>query len=202
VSKLEAVERLLRNLPGMVAVGRLDETAKARALELESRYEASSLLVPVRNLGVRAALARNHTCVLVKDRRFRRPPAPTVYLVEEGGPGEEGGGILLEAGGKSYRIIGQEVPDGWEPSGEITWALSSSFVLFPQRRSDRSLPAFILLPPLPFPELESRREELEIRNIVSASPSSLCDCFLRQSSSLPASMEYATILVGFDVGSH
>ena len=80
-TKLARVEEILRNIPGVVQVARLDAD-RWRAIDLESAYEVSSVL-PVRNLGVKLLASRDHCYAILKDGRFRAPKSPTVYLVEQ-----------------------------------------------------------------------------------------------------------------------
>ena len=48
----ERVQAILQGLHGVIAVALLDDTQRDQVVELESRYETSSVF-PVKNLGVR-----------------------------------------------------------------------------------------------------------------------------------------------------
>jgi hypothetical protein len=204
--ELAAVERLLAGLPGIVGVKRVGRDVLERVAAEEGRYEKSAFL-PLKNEGVRRVLERQAVVALLKDRSFREPPEPTVYLVERigeaaGGPAGDGAaraGQVLEADGARYRILGEEVLASRRPYAEKTLFLAGSFVLFPGRRASPGTPSFFLIPPLGFAELERRQGELGICRIISISPSSQSDLILREACGFPADAELATLLVGFDV---
>jgi hypothetical protein len=148
---------------------------------------------------VRQVRERQAALALLKDRRFREPPAPTVYLVERAGEAVGGpAGQVLEAEGARYRILGEEVLASRRPYAEKTLFLAGSFVLFPERRASPGTPSFFLIPPLGFAELEERKAELAIHRIISISPSSQSDLILREACGFPADTGCATLLVGFD----
>jgi hypothetical protein len=136
--------RLLRAVTGIADVRAVDRPGLRRVAVLEERYGSTALL-PILNLGVRTALQREVVLVVLKDRRFRGPPAPTVYLVEdlEGAPSGsslQAGVQTLEVGERRFRILGEEVLDSGPAYTEKTMRLGESFVLFPERRSDPRLP--------------------------------------------------------------
>ena len=210
------VLRVLREIPGVVGVASLNRQQLAAAIQVESDYERSCTL-RVHNLGV-TLLANHAFCVvLLKDSSFRPPRQPTVYLVEE----RDRSGSLhqIEVAGRRFEVVGQEVVAGGtvarpgggtvaRPGGgtvaqnpaeeEAAVPVDDSFVIFPDRRSDPSVPCFFLLPPLPFPELESRAPGLGIRDIISVSPSLAADNYVRDQFDFPPTNILATILIGFD----
>lgn len=203
---LPAIERLLAGLPGIVAAKAVGRGVLERVLAEESRYEKSAFL-PLKNEGVREALARQAVVALIKDHNFRAPPGPTVYLVErledppaagEHAGDARSGGQFLETGGARYRILGEEVLTARRPYAEKTLFLADSFVLFPDRRASPGTPSFFLVPPLAFAELTERQDELGIRRVISISPSSQSDVILREACGYPADPGFATLLVGFD----
>jgi hypothetical protein len=168
-----------------------------RIVDLESRYEKGAL-VPLRNLGVRIALKRNAALAVLKDKRFREPPEPTVYLVEESTADHDIEPSFISVEGKTYRIVGEEVLESRKPYKEKIISLGDSFVIFPERRSSDRTPSFFLVPPLGFPELEEAREQLGIDGILSISPSAQADTFLRESCDFSQDPALATLLVAFD----
>ena len=194
--------RFLAGLPGIVAARVVERGVLDKVIGEESSYERSAFL-PLINAGVREVAARDAAVALVKDRRFREPPGPTVYLVErvEAGPQaavQPPAGQCLDVGGQRYRILGEEVLEGRQPYAEKTLSLAGSFVLFPERRASPRTPSFFLMPPLGFAELEERQAELGVRNVISISPSSLSDRLLREACAFPPETSLATLLVGFD----
>jgi hypothetical protein len=197
---VRGVARLLQSLPGIAGVCRLRAGLLARVGEMEARYEEEGFL-PLRNLGMRAALARGVAFALLKDARFREPPGPTVCLVEELEPGE-GAQLpaeqLISVEGGRYRVLGEEVLASRRPYRERTLSLGHSFVLFPDRRSRPDRPSFFLVPPLGFAELEQRQEELGIAAVISVSPCTRADSALRRACGFPQDPALATLIVAFD----
>jgi hypothetical protein len=196
-ARLSAIEGLLAGLPGIVAAKAVGREVLERVQAEESRYEKSAFL-PLKNEGVREVLARQAAVALLKDRGFREPPGPTVYLVEPLQDGAVPAGEQLETGGARYRILGEEVMASRKPYAEKTLFLAESFVLFPERRASPRTPSFFLMPPLGFAELEQRQEELGIRRVISISPSSQSDLVLREACGFPGDACFATLVVGFD----
>ena len=191
----------LRELPGIVAVCRLDECRLEELLAIEARHESSGL-IPLVNQGMRCLGGRRAVVALLKDHHFREPPGPTVYLVEDMPESEEAPPAhVLALDGKRYRIVGEEVIDPRRTYDEKTVPMSWSFVLFPQRRRRPDVPGYFLVPMLPFPELEDEKERLGIERIVSISPSARTDDRLRGICGFSADPGLATLLVGFDPAS-
>jgi hypothetical protein len=134
------VERLLAGLRGIVAVKAVDRGVLERVVEEEGRYEKSAFL-PLQNEGVRQVLARQAAVALLKDRQFREPPAPTVYLVERLGEAAPLGGQVLEAE-DALPHPGEEVPFPAGRTRRRRLFLAESFVLFPERRACPHRPFF------------------------------------------------------------
>jgi hypothetical protein len=206
---LREAQALLEGLPGIVAVRRIDPVVLRDVAEEERSYQRGGLL-PVRNVGIDTALQRQEVFEVLKDKSFRPPPAPTVYLVEElgaAGAADAGAadaapkvppGQTLEAGGRTYRILGEEVLPGHGPYHERTVDLAGTFVMFPGRRGNPKKPSYFLVPALGFVELEAVQERLGVRGVFSISPSARTDALLRQRCGFPQDPELATLLVGFD----
>jgi hypothetical protein len=190
---MERILRILRAIPGVHRAVLLSDAERRRAVELEERYEMSSV-IPIRNLGVRILGERNTCFALLKDTTFRAPKVPTVFLVEENAPEDSPHSLTVD--GRRYAVVGEEVLDKRQPYAEQTIPLESSFVIFPQRRRGPGVPCLFLLPPISFPELEAAATDLGIRDIVSISPSLATDALLRESFQFPLTNELATILIG------
>jgi hypothetical protein len=195
---VEETRQILSGLPGIVGAKQVRKDVVEKVVELESRYEKGAL-VPLKNLGVRAALKRDVTIGVLKDTHFREPPEPTVYLVEEYSGEGESPGYSINVEGTTYRIVGEEVLDSRLPYSEKTIRVGDSFVIFPDRRSSRKIPSYFLVPPLAFPELEAVAERLGIAGVLSISPSAQADACLREACGFPADPALATLLVAFDV---
>ena len=194
------VLELLSGIPGIVAVRRVGRETVGEVVELESRYERGAL-VPLKNLGVRTAFKRDVAVGVLKDRHFREPPAPTVYLVEELQSGDCPAEHRISVEGRSYRIVGEEVLASRSPYSEKTITVGESFVIFPDRRSSNKTPSYFLVPPLGFPELEELRQHLGIAGVLSISPSAQADTCLREACGFPPDPSLATLLVAFDLSS-
>ena len=192
----EEVTRLLRSLSGVRAAAGLAPGDRPRLFEAERSFEEEAA-VPVLNAGMREALEREHTVAVLKDSAFRPPPIPTIYLVEESGGPPVPESLLLE--GRNLHIIGEELLDGSVPRAPGGVMISDTFVMYPERRRDPSRPAWFLLPPVPFPELESSSCAMGIRRVVSSSPSARADEVVRRMCGFPSDPALATLLIGFDL---
>lgn len=182
---------LIASLPGVRAARLLGAEVRAALLDAEERYERDAA-IPLENAGVRAALRRETVVAILKDASFRKPPAATLYLVEEAeGPrGEE-----IDVEGRVYHVIGEEVVADGQGPAEGGVPLSDRFFLYPERRTRASAPSRFLLPPVRFPELDGRDD---LRDVVSASPSPLGDACVRRACGYAEDPSLATLLVGFD----
>jgi len=194
----EEALRLLAGLPGVVAVASVPREVVKQVVELEHRYEQGAL-IPLKNMGVRIALKREVAIALLKDKNFREPPEPTVYLVEEGQPEERIDRSYITVEGSAYRVVGEEVLASRQPYGEKTISLGDSFVIFPDRRVSGTTPSYFLVPPLGFPELEEVQERMGIGEVLSISPSAQADNCLREACGFSADPSLATLLLAFDL---
>lgn len=192
----ERAIRLLREVPGIADVRSVERQGLLRVAALEESYGGSGFL-PILNLGMRTVLQRQAALAVLKDRRFRPPPAPTVYLVEDL-PGSASAEQTLRVGERSFRVLGEEILDPRSVWSERTMRLGESFVLFPERRSDPKTPSYFLVPPLGFQELEAQQGELGLQRVISVSPSARADALLRELCGFPADPRLATLLVAFD----
>jgi len=190
--------RLLAGLPGVVAVESVPREVVKQVVELENRYEQGAL-VPLKNLGVRIALKREIAVALLKDKIFREPPEPTVYLVEEVQPEERNDRRCITVEGAAYRVVGEEVLASRRPYKEKTISLGDSFVIFPDRRTSGNIPSYFLVPPLDFPELEEVQDRLGIGGVLSISPSAQADDCLREACGFSSDPSLATLLVAFNL---
>ncbi len=167
----EDILRRLRSLSGVVAAAFLDDADRDR-LRLRRTPNAAE------NRGVAEVLSRTRVVCIFKDARFRPPPEPTVLLVDEVGT-----------------VLGRELVAGESPPANRRVAfLGKDFVLFAGARPRG--PYRFLLPPVPFPELEAVGGVL---HVVSASPDTPQDDYLRGRLGVPPGKEHASILIGFDM---
>lgn len=187
------VARFLAGLPGVRSAVGLPSGASGEVLSVEEGYERDAAL-PVENIGVRCALACPWTVAVLKDASFRPPPTATVYLVEDA-PAEAGQEIRVA--GRTYHVIGEETAaPAWSMSADVV-AVSDTFAIYPDRRTDPGRPSRFLLPPVAFPELNSPPWADRLRGVLSASPSTLGDAAVRRICGFDGDPALATLLVGF-----
>ena len=168
----EILERV-RRLPGVF---------KVEYLERRDREALPRLATPAsgENQGVAEALQRSRVLCLFKDTHFRPPGEPTLLLVDERG-----------------EVLGREIVPGEAPPSreERRFAfLGKDFVLFADRKPEGRLR--FVLPPVPFPELDAIPR---LERVVSASPDTPQDEYLRERLGVPKGSTYASILVGYEV---
>ena len=194
---MDDIASLLKRLTGVLEAERVADEMRHEIDELESRYEHSAFL-PISTLGIHSVLARDEMWVILKDSQFRPPPRPTVYMVEEldehGAPDEQ----ILTVEENTFRILGEEVLPGCEKLHQDARPIGDGFVFYPQRRNNPKIPSYFLIPPIEFRELEESRDRLSITHVVSVSPSTLTDQYIRTALGFPHDADYATVLIGFD----
>jgi hypothetical protein len=195
---VDAVVQTLSGLPGIVGVHPIQQVDMEQIVELENKYELSAL-APTKCLGVRIAAERDAAIGVIKDGGFRNAPKPTVYLVEENAGSDSPPEHLLSVEGKRYLIVGEEVFASRLPYLEKTVSMGDSFVIFPNRVNS-GVPAFFVVPPLKFPELEANVDQLGIRKVLSVSPSPPADAHLREICGFSPDPSMATLLLAFDLG--
>ena len=191
------IRTLLQNLTGVLRAEPVSDKIRQQIADMESDYERTAFL-PISNLGMTSVLSRNEVWVMLKDTRFRPPPRPTVYMVEELGDKKAPQEQIIAVEGKTYRILGEEVLPGCSSVSDDARPIGDGFVFYPRRRKNPKIPSYFLIPPIEFEELEGMREQLGIDNVVSVSPSTLTDQHIRVELGYPLDDAYATILIGFD----
>lgn len=161
----------LRRLRGVVGVFVLDARDRQALRDRATPVSAE-------NRGMEQVLGRRTAVCLFKDPTFRPPPEPTLLLVDEAG-----------------HILGRELVAGEaEPSRERRFAhLGKDFVLFADVRPHGRLR--FLLPPVRFPELDALEG---VDRVVSASPDSPQDEYLRERFRMDGGPHLASVLVGYD----
>lgn len=167
-------DEVLRTVRGLQGALRAEPLVAADRDALRSRATGGA----TENRGVAEVLSRMRAVCLFKDATFRPPPEATLLLVDDSGA-----------------VLGRElVPGEPGPSDRRVAYLGKDFVLFAGARP-RGRYRF-LLPPVRFPELEGRHR---IANVVSASPDTPQDEYLRSRFRVASGAEFASILIGYDV---
>lgn len=178
-AKLVEVEKLLSRMRGVRHTFYLNNEAKTGLAEIERKYPSIGPLT-VKNEGVLECLKREHVACIVKDRTFRGPPHPTVVLVNEKGT-----------------VIGRELLPGEKvdqtESGRALF-LGKDFIVFVGKGTGKG--ARFVLPPVAFKEVEGVEGT---SCVVSSSPSTMGDLFLRKRAGLEDDPELASVLIGFDL---
>ncbi|WP_431061597.1 hypothetical protein [Methanobacterium sp.] len=150
----------------------------------DSEFSRKGDLIPVINAGLEECLKRDHILLLIKNSQFRCAPDPTVLLITNKG-----------------RILGHELLSDEEKERyqrrEDVYFLSKEFVLFKMDKNTvrhGNEKQLFLLPPIAFPELNN----IEcIDSIVSCSPSTEGDHYLKNKYGYPDDSGLASIMVGF-----
>ena len=177
--KLDGVLRVLSGMRGVKRSFYLTKEMRDGLARLEKRYPSIGPLT-VRNEGILASLEREHVACIIKDKTFRGPPHPTVVLVNDNG-----------------EVIGRELLPGDKLAKRPgrTLMLGQDFVVFADESASKG--ARFVLPPVPFKEVE----EIEgTRSVISSSPSTPGDSFLRKKAGIEDDPKLASILIGFDLG--
>ncbi|MCF6335179.1 MAG: hypothetical protein L3J12_05525 [Spirochaetales bacterium] len=195
---MKKIENLLSELKGVISVSRIENNDKDKIVELEKKYEQGGV-VGLKNHGIRLVLQCNIVYAILKDSSFRPPPGSTVFMVEDNALGDNQSEHILTLNNKEYSIIGEELINRKPPKDEDYMFISDDFILYPERRKGRAKnPAYFLIPPLGFSELEEVKETYKIKDIISVSPSTISDDYIRKLYNFSLRNDYATILIGFN----
>ncbi|MGB9978653.1 hypothetical protein [Methanobacterium sp.] len=181
---VENAIKIIEKLKGVLDVQKLSEEDKENLLEIESGRKGD--IIPVINRGLEECMKKDFYLVVLKNEEFRSPPIPTVLLVTDKG-----------------RTLGQELISPQEKekyqNRKDAYFLSPEFVIFKPDETTRSIQKekeFFILPSVPFPELDNLEEVIDV---VSCSPSTMGDSYLKDKYGYPQDPHIATILVGFSV---
>ncbi len=177
--RLDHALAMLRALKGVKEAFFLTKVMEDGLTKIERSYPSLGPLA-IKNDGVRECLRRQHLVCIIKDRHFRPPPVPTVVLMDEDG-----------------NIIGRELLPGEKLPAEKkrkVIRVGEDFVIFFEKGQGKG--ARFVLPPVPFKEVE----ELDgVCSVISSSPSTAGDFFLRQCAGLDDDPKLASVLIGFDL---
>ena len=175
--------KIIKRLKGVLDVQKLSNTDKKALIKIESIRKDD--IIPVVNEGLNECLKKEFCLVILKTDEFRNPPKPTVLLVTDKG-----------------RILGQElisleVKEKYSGYDNV-YFLSDNFIVFKPDEMTRSAgieKELFLLPSIPFPELNGIEE---IIDIISGSPSTMGDTYIKNKFSYPDNPRLATIIVAFN----
>lgn len=172
----------IKKMEGVVDVRKLREEDK-EALN-RSEFNRKEDIISVVNTGLEECLKREYLLLLIKDRNFRCAPNPTVLLITDKGR------IL------GHELISPEEREKYRCRDDV-YFLSNDFIMF---KIDKNTvrtggeKQLFVLPSIPFPELDAIES---ISDVVSCSPSTAGDYYLKSKYGYPDDPNLATILVGF-----
>lgn len=176
--QVEEVIKVLEGMEGARHVFRLENSTRKGLIEIEEGVKAS-LGITCRNLGVEECLRREQVVVVIKDKRFRPPPEPTVLLIAD-----------------NDMVIGKEIfpkERAKYKKDENVLFLSEDFIVFMDKRPKTK--ECFMMPPVSFPEVAALPGA---KNVVSCSPSPPGDMFVRAKHGLPDDPLLASIMIGYD----
>lgn len=178
------VIKALEEMGGTLEIKKLSNEDITALIDIESNRDND--IIPVINEGVKECFRRDHSIVLFKNRHFRLPSGPTLFLTTEDGT-ILGHDIFTEEEKEKYR------------NDERAYFLSDDFVIFKEdikNKDFKPTKQYFILPPVPFPELN----ELDIiTDVVSSSPSAESDMYLKRKYGVLEDPKIASIIVSFSV---
>jgi hypothetical protein len=179
MAKVEQVIKLLKEMEGSIHVFKLDDATREKVVEIESQVKAT-LGISCLNLGVEKCLKRQNVIVVIKDKRFRPPPEPTVLLLAD----------------KGEVVLGREIfpheRKEFEDKPNVIF-LSQDFIVYTDKKPKTK--ELFVMPPVSFPEVAALPG---VANVVSCSPSPPADMYVRAAHGLPDDPKLASILIGYD----
>jgi hypothetical protein len=169
---------IIKGLEGVLKAFYLDNTILNDLREEESKVKGS-MGTGVINEGFNESLTREKVICIVKDKRFRPPPEPTVVL-----RGNDGALLGVEVFPHTAHM--------YEGRDDVAW-MGDGFVLFPHI-AVKGGESFVM-PPIPFVELN---EGNGCYDVISCSPAPTSDLIIKKHYGLEDDPKLATILVAFN----
>ena len=169
---------IIKELTGVLKAFYLDDPILNILREEEAKVKGT-MQISVLNEGFNEAIGREKVICIVKDKRFRPPPAPTV--------------VLRSGDGK---IIGEEVfphtAHLYEGREDVIW-MGDAFIVFPEIVAKGG--ETFVMPPIAFPELNPGNG---CYDVISCSPAPTSDVLIKNHYGLVDDPKLATILVAFN----
>ena len=180
---MEEIIGFLSNLNGVLEVEKLTPENILKIIDFESQRREE--LVPLFNKGIQECFKRDVTLVIFKKGFFRPPPTPTLLLMFDG---EVLGHDIFTESEKEKFLQDEDVQ-----------FLSDDFIIFNDVLHNHNLERgneYFVLPPVPFPELD----DFDIlTEVISASPSTVSDEYLKEEYGFGQDSSIATIFVSFNI---
>lgn len=174
---------LVSSLDGVLKAEELSNKDILNIIDIES--ERSEELVPVFNKGIQECFKRDVTLVIFKKGFFRPPPTPTLLLIFDGE-------VL------GHDIFTDEQKEEFRDDEDVRF-LSDDFIIFEDVLHNHNLEKgneYFVLPPVPFPELDDFENVTEV---ISSSPSTRSDEYLKEEYGYGQDSSIATIFVSFNL---
>ncbi len=179
---LDNVLNVINGLDGVLEVRQLSNEDILQIIDRES--QRSREVIPVFNEGVQECFKRDFCFVIFKKGYFRFPPTPTVLLTFDGE-------VL------GHDVFTSEDKEKFREDEDVMF-LGDDFVIFKDVLQNYNLEKgneSFILPPVPFPELDS----FNLGDVVSSSPSTSSDEYLKNKYSYGDDSSIATIIVSFNI---
>ncbi|RBQ22746.1 hypothetical protein ALNOE001_15870 [Candidatus Methanobinarius endosymbioticus] len=181
---IKKVTDAIEKMDGIIKIEQLTNEDIRNMVDIEANR--ANDLIPVINEGLKECFRRDISIVLFKNSHFRTPSTPTLLLITEDGK------IL------GHDIFTKEDKERFEKDENVHF-LSNDFVIFKEKHDNRdSNPKkqYFLLPPVEFNELD----HLEmVTDVISSSPSTHSDIYLKKKYRIPEDPKIATIIVSFSI---
>jgi len=169
---------IVKNLTGVIHAFYLDNKILQDLREEEAKVKGT-MDIGVVNEGFNEALKREKVICIIKDKRFRPPPEPTVIL-----RGDDGAILGLEVFPHTAHL--------YEGKEDIIW-MGDAFVVFPHV-AVKGGEAFVM-PPIPFVELH---EGNGCKDVISCSPAPTSDLMMKKYYGYTDDPKLASIFVAFN----
>lgn len=177
---------IINNMDGVLKVQQLSNDDILNLIDIEMNKDQS--LVPVINEGMKQCFKQDFCFVIFKKGFFRLPPSPTVILSTYDGK------VL------GHEILSDEDKNRYKDDDNVFF-LGEDFVMFKNTFENKNKypgKECFILPPIDFPELEFIKNA---NNIISSSPDTRCDEYLKEKYGYYGDASVATILVAFSLDS-
>lgn len=181
---IKKVIKSIEEMDGVLKAEHLSNEDIKNLIDIEANRDND--LIPVINEGLQECFKKDFNIVIFKDSNFRNAPFPTVLLVNTGGK------IL------GHEIISIKDREKFKKKENVHF-LSDDFVIYKDTMNNISMKSekeYFLLPPIEFPELLEIEEVFEV---VSSSPSTKSDDYLKNKYGYLGNSKVATIIVGFSL---
>lgn len=179
---INEAKNIINNMHGVLKVQQLSNEDILNLIDIEMNKDQG--IVPVINEGMKQCFKQDICFVIFKKGFFRIPSSPTVVLSTYDGKvlGHE---VLTDEAKNRYKY------------DDNAFFLGEDFVMFRNTFENKNhYPGkeCFILPPIDFPELEVIEN---INNIISSSPDTYCDEYLKEKYGYCDDASVATILVAF-----